>query len=62
MELEEFKTKYPKGRRIGLVRMKNINAKDSEIPVSFIEDIGTVHTVIDNGETIRLIITLDRNR
>ena len=62
MEVAEMKKKYPKGTRIELIEMKgNFSVeKGTRGTVDFIDDIGTVHIIWDNGRTLGLIVERDK--
>ena len=62
MEKAEMQKKYPKGTRIELVEMKDSHAveKGTKGTVDFIDDIGTLHIVWDNGRTFGLIVERDK--
>ncbi len=62
-QVEEIKSKYKKGTKIQLIKMNNDPqpVPDGTIGiVDFVDDIGTVHMIWENGSSLGLIIGEDK--
>ena len=63
--VEDIKKTYPPGTRIELIRRNDAFARvpsGTRGTVSFVDDIGTIHPVWDNGRTLGLIVGEDSFR
>ena len=63
--VEDIKKTYPPGTRIELISMNDAFApvpSGTRGTVSFVDDIGTIHPVWDNGRTLGLIVGEDSFR
>ena len=63
--VENIKRTYPPGTRIELISMSDPYApvpSGTKGTVSFVDDIGTIHPVWDNGRTLGIIVGEDEFR
>ena len=63
--VEDIKKAYPPGTRIELLSMNDAVApvpSGTRGTVSFVDDIGTIHPVWDNGRTLGIIVGEDEFR
>ena len=61
-EVEELRTRYPKGTRVRLVYMEDVQAPPTGClgTVRMVDDIGTIHVSWDNGSTLGVVYGVDR--
>ncbi len=63
--VEDIKKTYPPGTRIELISMNDAYApvpSGTRATVSFVDDIGTIHPIRDNGRTLGVIVGEDSFR
>ena len=63
--VEDIKKTYPPGTRIELISMNDAYApvpSGTRATVSFVDDIGTIHPIWDNGRTLGVIVGEDSFR
>ena len=56
-DIEELRKKYPKGTKIKLIKMNDIQAPPTGTKgtVDYIDDIGTIHMIWETGSTLGLV-------
>ena len=59
--VDEIKAKYPKGTRIELIKMVDVQSVPSGTKgtVDFVDDMGTIHMKWDNGRRLGLVLEVD---
>lgn len=63
MDVNLIKAKYTKGTRIELIKMDDPYApvpSGTKGTVDFVDDMGTIHMIWDNGRTLALIPEVDK--
>ena len=63
--VERLKAEYPAGTRVELISMNDAYApvpSGTRATVSFVDDIGTIHPIWDNGRTLGVIVGEDSFR
>ncbi len=60
-EVEELRKRYPKGTRVRLIRMDDMQAPPAGCPgtVRLVDDIGTIHVLWDNGSSLGVVYGVD---
>jgi hypothetical protein len=60
-EVEELRKRYPKGTRIKLIHMDDVQTPPSGCmgTVRFVDDIGTIHVAWDNGSSLGVVYGVD---
>lgn len=58
MRTDDVRRKYPKGTRVRLLEMDDIQAPPigTEGTVNHIDDMGTIHISWDNGSSLRAVL------
>lgn len=56
-DIEQIKKKYPKGTKIELIKMNDIQAPPTGTKgiVEQVDDIGTIHMIWETGSTLGLV-------
>ena len=56
-DIEQIKKKYPKGTKIELIKMNDIQAPPTGTKgiVEHVDDIGTIHMIWETGSTLGLV-------
>ena len=62
MKIEELRKHYPKGTRVRLVYMEDVQAPPAGClgTVRMVDDIGTIHVSWDNGSSLGAVYGVDR--
>ena len=60
-EVEELRKRYPKGTRVRLIRMDDMQAPSAGCTgtVRLVDDIGTIHVSWDNGSSLGVVYGVD---
>ena len=60
-EIEDLRVRYPKGARVRLIRMDDVQAPPAGCLgiVCVVDDIGTVHVAWDNGSSLGVVYGVD---
>ena len=60
-EVEELRKRYPKGTRVRLIRMDDMQAPPAGClgRVRIVDDIGTIHVAWDNGSSLGVVYGVD---
>ena len=60
-KIEELRKNYPKGTRVRLISMDDMQAPPSGClgTVKFVDDIGTIHVSWDNGSSLGVVYGVD---
>ena len=60
-EVEELRKRYPKGTRVRLIRMDDVQAPPVGCmgTVRLVDDIGTIHVSWDNGSSLGVVYGVD---
>ena len=60
-EIENLRVRYPKGARVRLIRMDDVQAPPTGCvgTVCFVDDIGTIHVAWDNGSSLGVVYGVD---
>ena len=60
-EVEELRKRYPKGTRVRLIRMDDMQAPPAGCTgtVRLVDDIGTIHVSWDNGSSLGVVYGVD---
>lgn len=60
-EIEELRKRYPKGTRVRLVYMEDIQAPPAGCmgTMRMVDDIGTIHVSWDNGSSLGVVYGVD---
>ena len=61
-EIEEIKNRYPKGTKIKLIEMNDVQAPPIGTTgiIDFVDDIGQIHISWNNGSSLALIPDVDK--
>jgi hypothetical protein len=61
-KVEELRTRYPKGIRVRLVYMEDVQAPPAGCTgtVRMVDDIGTIHVSWDNGSSLGVVYGVDK--
>lgn len=61
-EVEELRNRYPKGTRVRLVYMEDVQAPPAGYTgtVRMVDDIGTIHVSWDNGSSLGVVYGVDK--
>lgn len=62
MNIDGIKKQYPQGTRVKLIKMDDVQASPIGTlgTVKYVDDIGTIHVVWDNGSTLGIIAGEDK--
>lgn len=62
--LKSLRKEYPKGTRVELVRMEDVQAPPvgTKGMVTFVDDIGTIHVMWENGSSLGIVYGEDKCR
>ncbi len=60
-EIEELRKRYPKGTRVRLIYMEDMQAPPTACmgTVRMVDDIGTIHVSWDNGSSLGVVYGVD---
>lgn len=62
--LKSLREEYPKGTRVELIRMEDVQAPPigTKGTVAFVDDIGTIHVMWENGSSLGIVYGEDKCR